>query len=113
MRLFLPIRRPIKGVRRILNIQRGVILLNANVIGVKDVAERKFLQETNFQEDEFDEDIIPERRGRDQVLNRPVYPGKPNYQERWDDRRIDEFGNFLRNESDWVIEARKRNRLNG
>ncbi len=45
------------------------------------MAERKFLQETNFQEDEFDEDIIPERRGRDQVwreaakLNpRPVRP---------------------------------------
>ena len=39
------------------------------------MAERKFLQETNFQEDEFDEDIIPERRGRDQLLNRPTYPG--------------------------------------
>ena len=31
------------------------------------MAERKFLQETNFQEDEFDEDIIPERRAQDQV----------------------------------------------
>ena len=31
------------------------------------MADRKFLQETNFQEDEFDEDIIPERRAQDQV----------------------------------------------
>jgi len=31
------------------------------------VADRKFLQETNFQEDEFDEDIIPERRAQDQM----------------------------------------------
>ena len=31
------------------------------------MAERKFLQETNFQEDEFDEDIIPERRAQDQM----------------------------------------------
>ncbi len=30
------------------------------------MAERKFLQETNFQEDETD-DTLPERRGRDQV----------------------------------------------
>jgi len=30
------------------------------------VAERKFLQETNFQE-EYDEDIIPERRAQDQM----------------------------------------------
>ena len=79
--MFLLIRKPIKVLQRTLNIQRGVTLLNANVIEVKDVAERKFLQETNFQEDEFDEDIIPERRGRDQMwreaakLNpRPVRP---------------------------------------
>ena len=71
------------------------------------MAERKFLQETNFQE-EYDEDIIPERRGRDQILNgpgRPDYPGS--------EHRYDKFGNQLRNESDWVIEARKRNPLNG
>ncbi len=74
MRLFLLIRRHIKDLLRILNIQREVTLLNANGIGDKDVAERKFLQETNFQE-EYDEDIIPERRGRDQLLNRPNYPG--------------------------------------
>ena len=67
------------------------------------MADRKFLQETNFQEEEFDEDLIPERRGRDQLLNRPNYPGS----------NCDEFGNQLRNESDWVIEARKRNPLNG
>jgi len=30
------------------------------------VAERKFLQETNFQEDE-ENDLIPERRAKDQV----------------------------------------------
>tara|TARA_R110002050_G_scaffold5397_1_gene24074 strand:- start:452 stop:679 length:228 start_codon:yes stop_codon:yes gene_type:complete len=54
-------------ILRILNIPRGVTLLNANGIGDKDVAERKFLQETNFQEDEFDEDIIPERRAQDQM----------------------------------------------
>ena len=65
--MFLLIRRPIRDLQRILNIPREVTLLNANGIGDKDVAERKFLQETNFQEDEFDEDIIPERRGRDQM----------------------------------------------
>ena len=30
------------------------------------MTERKFLQETNFQE-EHDEDIIPERRAKDQI----------------------------------------------
>jgi len=40
------------------------------------VAERKFLQETNFQEDEFDEDIIPERRALDQLIR----PNRPNAQ---------------------------------
>jgi len=64
---FLLIRRLIKDVLRILNIPRGVTLLKRNAIGDKDVAERKFLQETNFQEDEFDEDIIPERRAQDQM----------------------------------------------
>ena len=64
---FLLIRRLIRDVPRILNIPRGVTLLKRNAIGDKDVAERKFLQETNFQEDEFDEDIIPERRAQDQM----------------------------------------------
>jgi hypothetical protein len=38
------------------------------------VAERKFLQETNFQEDEFDEDLVPERRALDQLIR----PNRPN-----------------------------------
>ena len=67
LRLFPLIRRRIRDVRRTLNIPRGVTLLSANGIGDKDVADRKFLQETNFQEDEFDEDIIPERRAQDQM----------------------------------------------
>ena len=76
MRLFLPIRRPIKGVLRILNIQRGVTLLKRNAIGDKDVAERKFLQETNFQE-EYDEDIIPERRAQDQIWRAAANAKRP------------------------------------
>ena len=40
------------------------------------MAERKFLQETNFQEEEFDEDIIPERRALDQLIR----PNRPNAQ---------------------------------
>ncbi len=56
LRLFLPTRRHIKDLLRILNIQREVTLHNANVIGVKAVAEQRsnkhpeFLQETMFQE---------------------------------------------------------------
>lgn len=66
------IRRLIRDVLRTLNIPGGVILLKRNAIGDKDVAERKFLQETNFQEDEFDEDLVPERRALDQLI-------RPNY----------------------------------
>jgi len=47
------------------------------------VAERKFLQETNFQEDENEE--IPERRAKDQLWRqaaklkeRPVHPNSKN-----------------------------------
>jgi len=77
LRLFLLIRRHIKDLLRILNIQRRVTLLIVSVIGDKGVAERKFLQETNFQEDEFDEDIIPERRGRDQVWRSAANAQRP------------------------------------
>ena len=66
LKLFPPIRRPIKDLQRTLNIPVEVTLLKRNAIGDKDVAERKFLQETNFQE-EYDEDIIPERRAQDQM----------------------------------------------
>ena len=65
-RFFQLIRRLIRDVLRTLNIPRGVTLHNVNGIGDKDVADRKFLQETNFQE-EYDEDIIPERRAQDQM----------------------------------------------
>ncbi len=48
------------------------------------MAERKFLQETNFQEEE-DNDLVPERRAKDQMwrdaaqkLNPP--PKRPNLQ---------------------------------
>ena len=77
MRLFPLIRRPIKDLPRTLNIPGGVTLLNVNGIGDKDVAERKFLQETNFQEDEFDEDIIPERRAQDQMWRAAANAKRP------------------------------------
>ena len=41
------------------------------------MAERKFLQETNFQEDEFDEDIIPERRAQDQMWRAAANAKRP------------------------------------
>ena len=76
MRLFPLIRRPIRDLQRILNIPREVTLLKRNVIGDKDVAERKFLQETNFQE-EYDEDIIPERRAQDQMWRAAANAKRP------------------------------------
>ena len=76
MRLFPLIRRPIRDLQRILNIPREVTLLNVNGIGDRDVAERKFLQETNFQE-EYDEDIIPERRAQDQMWRAAANAKRP------------------------------------
>jgi hypothetical protein len=77
-------RKPIKVLLRILNTQGRATLLVVKSIEVKDVAERKFLQETNFQEEE-DNDLVPERRAKDQMwrdaaqkLNPP--PKRPNLQ---------------------------------
>ena len=48
----------------------------------KDVAEKKFLQETNFQEDDTN-DVLPERRAKEQIWRqaaelkpRPIRPSK-------------------------------------
>ena len=61
-------KRPIRDLQRTLNIQGGAIPLGVNPTEVKDVADRKFLQETSFEEDiNLDDENLPERRGRDQV----------------------------------------------
>ena len=66
--------------------RRGVIPLAVNHTEGKDVADRKFLQETSFEEDiNLDEENLPERRGRDQVWRQaaklnppPVRPKSEN-----------------------------------
>tara|TARA_R100000231_G_scaffold96401_1_gene72121 strand:- start:212 stop:439 length:228 start_codon:yes stop_codon:yes gene_type:complete len=53
---------------RILNMPREQTTVLVNHTEVKDVAEKKFLQETNFQEDDNnEEELIPERRAKDQL----------------------------------------------
>ena len=41
------------------------------------MAERKFLQETNFQEDEFDGDLVPERRAQEQMWRSAANAKRP------------------------------------
>ena len=53
---------------RTLNMPREQTTVLVNHIEVKDVAEKKFLQETNFQNDDNnEEDLIPERRAKEQL----------------------------------------------
>ena len=52
LKSFLTPRRPTRGHPRTLNIQGRATVLAVNLIEDRVVAEKKFLQETNFQEDE-------------------------------------------------------------
>ncbi len=56
------------------------------------MAERKFLQETNFQE-EYDEDIIPERRAQDQIWRAAANAQRPK--ELNEKERLEQIRKFI------------------
>ena len=79
------IKRLIRAPVRTLNIPRGAIPHGVNPIEDKDVADRKFLQETAFEEDVDLDETLPERRAKDQIWRqaaqlkpRPIRPTPKN-----------------------------------